>query len=95
MLQAHIACVMMGYVGIPQCLQLLARTKTMQSYRCWCCCRYKWLAEEMGKRFATIYDLQRSGQAFDTPQQLWEALGLYNVTQQNAADYMQVCAATF
>jgi hypothetical protein len=44
----------------------------------------------MGRRFARIYDLQRSGQAFNTPQQLWEALGLYNVTQQSAADYMQV-----
>jgi hypothetical protein len=45
----------------------------------------------MGKRFGSIYDKQRAGQAFDTPQQLWEALGLYNATQQSAADYMQVC----
>ncbi|WIA35625.1 hypothetical protein OEZ86_004041 [Tetradesmus obliquus] len=51
--------------------------------------RYKWLAEEMGRRFSRLYDLHGAGQAFATPQQLWEAVGLFNLTQQSAADYMQ------
>lgn len=45
----------------------------------------------MGKRFSRIYGMQQAGRAFDSPRQLWEALNLFNATQQNAADYMQVC----
>lgn len=47
----------------------------------------------MALRFARIYQLQRDGAAFDTPQQLLHALGLLNETQTSAQDYMAVRVA--
>lgn len=44
----------------------------------------------MGRRFGRIYELQRAQHAYANPQQMWQALGLYNVTQQSAASYMEV-----
>jgi hypothetical protein len=40
-----------------------------------------------------VYDMQAAGRAFDTPRAWLEALGLWNATQQSAADYMAVRGA--
>ena len=32
-------------------------------------------------RFMNIYDLQSQCKAYESPQELWDALGLYNLTQ--------------
>jgi hypothetical protein len=59
----------------------------------YCCCRYKWLSQEAGKRFGGIYKLQQQGKAFSTPEQWLKQLDIYNATQQSAVDYMTVSAA--
>jgi len=43
----------------------------------------------MAARFAHIYTLQQQGQ-FITPEDLLKAVGLYDLTQTSAADYMKV-----
>eukprot|EP00775_Hariotina_reticulata_P008634 gene8634-8815_t len=56
--------------------------------------RYKWLSQEMAARFARIYSLQQQGHFFTTPENLLAALGLYNLTQTSAAEYMKASLTT-
>ena len=53
--------------------------------------RYGRLAQEAGRRFASVYAMQDTyGLAFDTPKEMLKAMGLYDLTQQNAADHLKV-----
>eukprot|EP00879_Flechtneria_rotunda_P022346 GHRR01023577.1.p1 GENE.GHRR01023577.1~~GHRR01023577.1.p1 ORF type:complete len:446 (+),score=200.88 GHRR01023577.1:606-1943(+) len=51
--------------------------------------RYKQLSQEMARRFGSIYELQKQGRVFLNPSDMLAAMQLYNLTQQQAADYMQ------
>jgi hypothetical protein len=52
--------------------------------------RYKWLSQEAGRRFGGIYNLQAQGTAFSTPEDWLRQLDLFDFTQQQAAEFMQV-----
>ncbi|PNH12489.1 Farnesylcysteine lyase [Tetrabaena socialis] len=51
--------------------------------------RYSSLVAAAARRFRRVYGLQAGGAAFESPELLLQALGLYNETQLQCADYMQ------
>lgn len=68
------------------CVVVLLMTAAVQH-------RYKWLSQEAGKRFGGIYSLQQQGTAFSTPEAWLRKLNLFDATQQQAAEFMEVCQA--
>ena len=44
----------------------------------------------MLQRFLQIYDLQRNGTSFETPEELLSAVNLYALTQQSLRGYLEV-----
>ncbi|KAI8469589.1 MAG: Prenylcysteine lyase-domain-containing protein [Monoraphidium minutum] len=52
--------------------------------------RYGQLAKDAGRAFASIYSLQDNGcRAFEMPREMLGAMGLWELTQQNAADHLR------
>ena len=50
--------------------------------------------KQMLQKFLRLYDLQRQGITFDTPEAFLSKLELYDLTQQSMHDYLKVTAAT-
>eukprot|EP00952_Eustigmatos_sp_NYUAD-ZCMA_P004372 19241-Eustigmatos_ZCMA.PRE.1 len=46
------------------------------------------VVRESLESFIDIYDSQRDCKSFETPEELWLALGLYNLTQVSLRDYL-------
>ena len=42
------------------------------------------------ENFRTIYDLQALGQAFESPEEMLGAMGVFHLTQKKASDHMKV-----
>ena len=48
---------------------------------------------QMLQKFLRLYDLQRQGQSFETPEAFLKELDLYDLTQQSMQDYLNVSYA--
>lgn len=48
--------------------------------------------KQMLQKFLRLYDLQRQGISFDTPEAFLSKLELYDLTQQSMHDYLEVTA---
>lgn len=46
--------------------------------------------KQMLQKFLRLYDLQRQGRSFDTPEAFLKELGLYDLTQQSMHSYLKV-----
>jgi hypothetical protein len=54
--------------------------------------RYARLAKQAGDAFGSIYGLQAAGRAFRTPEEMLRAMGLWELTQQEAGAHLEVQA---
>jgi hypothetical protein len=51
--------------------------------------RYARLSKEAARGFASVYALQDAGRAFETPREMLEAMGLWNLTQTSAQEHLE------